>query len=113
MSDIVEIDGNHVQRAKLDGSRLQIHTKFYDDATLKRNQTLRNADLLNKAKMQLHDNEDIRFMISCPSQFQWQIFKKRYPDLHKGLHSQVEHERMSAARKIAILEPTWVVQTRF
>lgn len=105
---------NHaVQRTVRDGEKIYIHTKFHDDPALERNKQLRTADMLAKAKLHLHDDEDIRMVISCPDTTQWWLFQRDYPDIYKALsQNRDEAARMQACRQLQILHPEWVVQER-
>lgn len=100
------------QRILRQDQHLVVQTIHHDDANLERNKQLRNAGYIDKAKLGLHDNEDIRMMISCPDTLQWSMFKRKYPDIYKGLLSRDEQARMKACRQLQILHPEWVIQER-
>ena len=93
-ADVVHRGTNSVATAHLDDNKLYVHTEYFDDAALERNRQLRNAGILDKGKLGLHENEDIRMAFSCPSLEQWNRFKKHHPETHALLTSTVEAERM-------------------
>lgn len=103
---------NVTQRILRQDSHLVVETKHYDDASLDRNKKLRNEGFIDKAKFALHDNEDIRMMISIPDGMQWTIFKRKFPEVYKLIMSKDEADRMSGCRKLKLLHPEWVVQER-
>jgi hypothetical protein len=100
------------QRVLRQDSTIVVQTTHFDDAALERNKQIRNAGLIDKGKMALHENEDIRMVISCPDTMQWTMFKRAYPDIYKLILSKDESERVSGCRKLQILHPEWVVQER-
>lgn len=100
------------QRILRQDSQLVVETKHYDDASLERNKQLRNEGFIDKAKFALHDNEDIRMMISIPDGIQWTMFKKKFPEIYKKIMSKDEATRMSGCRSLQILHPEWVIQER-
>lgn len=100
------------QRIVRQDSLLVAKTIHYDDANLERNKQLRNSGFIDKAKLNLHDDADLRMVISCPDTLQWTRFKKKYPDIYKGLLSRDEEARMKACRQLQILHPAWVIQER-
>jgi hypothetical protein len=100
------------QRILREDSYLVVQTTHYDDENLERNKQLRNEGFIDKAKFALHDNEDIRMMISIPDGLQWSIFKRRFPEIYKLIMSKDETDRMSGCRKLQLLHPEWVVQER-
>ena len=93
-------------------SKLFIQTTHFDDAALARNERIRNSGILDKAKLQLHQGEDIRGAISCPSVAQWNRFKKDNPEFNGLLNSSLEHERLRAMDMVSLHHPDWVVYTR-
>lgn len=114
MSELDRSRVNHhaTRRVVRQDGKLFCHTHFDDDHALERNKQIRNAGLIDRAKLQLHEGEDIRMVISCPDALQWTYFKRDYPDIYKDLNSRVEAERVSACRRLQILHPEWVVQER-
>ena len=109
---ILDIGSNSVCKTHLQDDKLYIHTHFQDDPALERTKQLRNSQAFDKAKLGLHENEDMRAMISCPSVEQWLIFKKKHHETYKLLSSKHEFERMKGVRQIRLLHPEWVIQTR-
>lgn len=101
-----------VRRHAIEDGKLYARTVFNDDVALERNKQIRAAGLINKAKLNLHDQEDIRMVISCPDTLQWSLFKRDFPDIARNLHSKCETERMSACKQLQILHPEWVLQER-
>ena len=117
MNDIVDIGPNSVSRALSEGGRFHVHTRFFDDAALAQNRRIADSGMLDKGKLGLHDDEDIRFVISCPSTRQWALFKKDNPEIYKlittrGTDAIADADRMKGARKLSILHPAWVVYSR-
>lgn len=103
---------NGFEKVCIEDGILYGHTEFYDKGTLTQNERIRRSGMLDKGSLGLHDNADLRMTISCPSVTQWNYFKKDYPDVYKLLMSRDSQQRMSGAKQLQILEPSWVVQSR-
>ena len=106
------VSQNGVRQHVTEGGVLYAKTTFHDDAALDINTNIRNSKMLEKAKLGLHDGEDVRLVISCPDTLQWMYWKRDNPDIYAMLHSKDEAERMRAAKLIQIMQPSWVVQHR-
>jgi len=111
-ADVVDVVGNSVTRARSEAGKFYVEQTFYDDMSLEQNQRIRNSKMLERAKLGLHDNEDIRGVISCPSTEQWMIFKKKHTETYKLLTSKLEAERMKGLRQVSLLKPAWVIYDR-
>ena len=108
-----EIAGtNAVREYKFDGKDMHVKTTFNDDKSLDTNENIRRSRMLEKGTFGLHDNEDVRLVISCPSTLQWAIFRRKYPDIYKSVLSQDEAIRMQGANQLQLLHPEWVVMSR-
>jgi len=103
---------NAIREFKFDGSTVHAKTIFNDEKSLSVNNNIRLDGMLDKKKFGLHDDEDVRMVISCPDGLQWSIFKKKHFDTYKKLMSFDEVLRMEGARELQILHPAWVVQSR-
>jgi hypothetical protein len=103
---------NAVREFKRDGNILQAKTVFKDDKALGINEDIRLSGMLDNKKFGLHDDEDVRLVISCPDGLQWLIFKKKHYETYKKLMSFDEPLRMEGARELQILHPAWVVMSR-
>ena len=103
---------NHVTNTKAEDGKLYIQTTYYDDEALARNDRIRNSGILDKAKLELHQNEDIRGVISCPSVDQWNQFNSQHPEVKELLDSPYEHERLKALDVISLHKPAWVLMQR-
>ena len=103
---------NHITATEVEDGKLFIKTKFFDDDAIARNKRIRDSGILEKAKLELHHNEDIRGAISCPSVGQWNQFNKDHPEMQSLLNSSHEHERMAALRLVSLHKPNWVLMTR-
>lgn len=112
MSQRQRISHNADSLVKQEDGKLYCHTVFHDDDALERNSQLRNSGEFDQAKFGLHDDEDIRMIISCPDVMQWAIFKRKHSETYKLLKSRNEAERMKGARQLQILRPSWVIQSR-
>ena len=112
MSEVVEHNKQYKTRVKTEDGKLYAHTIFNDDQSLEQNNKIRLSGMLDRAKLNLHDNEDIRAAISCPSVFQWSIFKKKHFDTYKMLTSKEEVQRIKGIRQLEILHPDWVIYSR-
>ena len=44
---------------------------------------------------------------------EWELFKRKHPDIYNDLKAPQEADRMSALRRIQLLEPEWVLMERF
>ena len=111
-ADITHVGTNSIQRAVVEDGTMFFKTTYYDDAALQRNDDLRKANVLDRGKLGLHGNEDIRMTVSCPSLEQWNLFKKRHGETYDLLMSKNEPMRMKGARQLQVLHPEWVVQSR-
>ena len=107
-----QIGNNAVNRTVIENGKIYSHTVFHDDNALNQNARIRSSGMLDKAKLGLHENEDIRIVFSIPSSLQYTIFQKKHPETFKLLMSKVEHERMKGAKQMQILHPGWVVMER-
>jgi len=112
LNNIIDVGGNSVTRGKSEDGKCYTQTTFYDDKALAQSRKLADTGLLDKAQLGLHDDADIRMMISVPSTEQWLLFQRSNPEVYKLLTSKLDAERMKGARKLSILEPAWVVQSR-
>jgi hypothetical protein len=113
MSDILSAENNAVTRVKTEDGKLYVHTKFYDDENLEQNKRLRNSGMFDgRLKSEMHHNEDVRMMISCPSVEQWLVFQKKHPDIYKDLKAGDEATRMKGARRLHLIKPEWVIFSR-
>jgi hypothetical protein len=112
MSDVIEHTRSTLTRVRTNGDQLLVHRTFFDDANLDQNSRIRNSGMLDKAKLGLHDNEDVRAVVSCPSVEQWNLFKRKHPEVYSRLMAKNEPERMKGARELSILHPDWVVYSR-
>ena len=102
----------HKTRLITQDDTLFVHTVFDDDEALKRTKALRDSELLNRSKLSIHDGADNRFVFSCPSVFQWNLWKKKNPEDAKHLFGKDEQLRISAAHRLSIEHPDWVVMAR-
>lgn len=116
---VIDIDpsSRSVTTSELDGKKLWVNTKFHDDVSLAQNRKIQNSGMLDKAKLGLHDDEDIRLVVSCPSGAQWSLFRKKHPDVYallttRGGSEDADRSRMKGALQLSLLEPEWVIQTR-
>lgn len=112
MSDIIEHTKEYTTRAKSEDGKFYAHTVFHDDAALAQNSRIRSENILDKGKLGLHEGEDIRAAISVPDTVQWNIFKKKFKEVYKMLHSKNEETRMSGVKRLQIIHPEWVVYER-
>jgi len=108
----LESGASHVTGTQVEDGKLYIQTTHYDDAALARNERIRNSGILEKAKLELHHNEDLRAAISCPSVAQWNQFNKEHPELEGLLNSKQEYERLKAVDTISLCHPDWVLMVR-
>ncbi len=67
MLDVIDVSGCVVTRALTQGDEFIVATTAYDDAALEKNHVLRQSGILKNHKLSLHENEDTRAVISCPS----------------------------------------------
>jgi len=112
LSNIIDVSGNSITRGKSEDGKFYSQTTFYDDKALAKSRKLSDSGLLDKATLGLHDDADLRMVINVPSNEQWLLFQRRHPEVYKLLTSKLDTERMNGARKLSILEPAWVVQSR-
>jgi hypothetical protein len=112
MSEFIEKSRTKSVRVKTEDGKLYVQTVFNDDANLALAKKLRDSELLNRARLKVHDNADIRAQIMCPTGEQWILFQRQFPEVYKNLHSTNEEDRMRAVTSISILHPEWVVYAR-
>lgn len=112
MSEIIERSNQHHVRTKSEDGKFYAQTVFYDDKSLEQNNKIRLSGMLEKSRLGLHENEDVRCVVSCPSTLQWTIFKKKFPEVYKLITSKYEHERMKGVAQLEIVHPDWVVYAR-
>jgi len=103
---------NAVTREVMQDGTLYAHTVFQDDKALARNADIKTSGMLANAKLGLHDDEDMRMVISCPSTLQWATFRRKHAETYKLITSSDESERMKGCHQLQILEPAWVVFAR-
>jgi len=87
-------------------------TVFNDDAALDKVRKLKHENVLDKARLGLHDNADMRMVISCPSVVLWNYFKRDHKKTYELLNSKDETERMKGAKQVQFLHPEWIIQQR-
>ncbi len=104
---------NAVQREGWEDGEYWCETTFHDEKSLEQNKKIRDSGMLNKGVLGLHDNADYRAVISVPSTMQWSIFCKKNQETYKLLKSKDETDFMKAVMQIDILQPGWVVYTRY
>ncbi len=103
---------NGATKTVIEGDKLYAHTIFSDDRSLQRNADIKTSGMLENARLGLHDDEDMRMVISCPSTTQWSLFRKKHLETYKLIISTDESERIKGCRQLQILEPAWVVFAR-
>ena len=106
------IGTNGVREYKFDGKDMHVKTTYHDDKSLSTNEEIRRSNMLEKAKLGIHEDEDIRMVISCPSTLQWALFKKKFPDVYNSMASTDEQIRMKGSFQLQLLHPDWVVFSR-
>jgi hypothetical protein len=111
--EITSRDRHHTTTVVSQDNKLYVDTQFNNKASLDINKKIRNSRMLDKLKLGLHDNEDVRGTLSIPSNLEWQLFKRKHPDIYNDLKAPQEADRMSALRRIQMLEPEWVLMERF
>lgn len=111
-NDIIHVGENSIARARSEDGKFYVHTTFYDDKSLDRNAQLRNNRAIEKMKLSLHEGEDVRGIVSCPSVEQWNLFKKQYPSTYALLKSSHEFERIRGLKEVSLIYPAWIVQLR-
>lgn len=103
---------NHVSTLHKEDGIHYVHTQFHDDEALEKIRRLRDSEILQKAKLGLHEGEDLRAAFSFPSVMQFNLFKKKNPEIWALINSPSETERIRGSGKLAILHPEYVVQQR-
>jgi len=87
-------------------------TVFQDDKALEKVARLRHENVLDKGKLGVHDDADLRMVFSCPSLVMWNFFKRDHPQTYKLMNSTSEDDRMKGSKQLQILHPEWCVYTR-
>ncbi len=111
--ETIERNQLYTQTLEEQDGKLYSETIFHDKKVLDRIHDLRNSKVMEKAKMSLHDGEDIRGIISVPDPLQWSLFKKEYSEVYSLLTSKLESDRTKGMKQIEILKPEWIVMVRF
>jgi hypothetical protein len=90
---------------------LVVRTEHHDDDVSALNRSLRNSQLLRPGRNQapIHpEGANIIYWFQADAGA-WSAHKKRYPHLHKALHSKDQILREKAAAVIAEQHPEWLV----
>jgi len=103
---------NAVVHQGIEDGKIYAKTTFHDDYSLAINNKIRMSGMLDKHKLGLHENEDTRAIISCPSTMQWGLFKKKHRETYDLITANTEVERMKGVRQIQLLHPDWVLMVR-
>ena len=112
MSELVESHRSHSVNLKTEDGKLFVHTVFNNRKALEQNKMIRSNNFMEKGQLGLHDGADIRFGISVPSNIEWQLFKKKNPNIYKLIKSRDEAERIKGCKQLQFLEPEWIIQHR-
>ena len=56
--EIISHDRHHTTKLVTEDNILHVHTKFHNAHSLEVNKQIRNSQMLDKAKINLHDGED-------------------------------------------------------
>lgn len=97
---------------KTEDGKTYAKTTIHDDAALERVKRLKHEAVLDKARLGIHDNADLRMVISCPSIVLWNYFKRDHPKTYSLLNSKDESERMKGAKQVQFIHPEWIIQER-
>lgn len=112
MAELLAAERTHRIEVERDGGKLRVMKIFNNKKALEQNKAIRNANMMNRGQLGLHDKADIRMGISVPSTYEWELFKRKHPDIYAGIKSSDESERMKACKRLQAIEPEWVVQER-
>jgi len=110
--EVIEYNRQYKQETVFEDDKMFIKTTHFDKAQQDFNNKVKQENIFNKAKLDLHHDEDLRAVISCPSTLQWSTFQQDNPHIYKDLMSSTESERMKAVRQISLLHPTWIQYAR-
>lgn len=113
MSKVVDFGHGFTQKllSNNDGN-YAVETQFHDDHFRKVSDRIRSSGMLNKMKLGLHDDEDVRFVISFPSTMAFSNFKRNHSVTYSLLKSTDEAERVKGGLQLQLLHPDWVLEAR-
>ncbi len=109
---IIEGSSEAVQTGIIQDDKFYIETHFNDKKQLDENQNIRISNLIDKAKLDIHEGEDLRGWIRCPDVLQWSMFKKQYPNVYGMLTANTEEMRIKGMHEMKRLFPEWIVYDR-
>lgn len=102
----------HSTQVKTEDGITYAKTVFNDSMALDRVKRLRDGSVLDRAKFGMHDDADLRLVISCPSVVLWGYFKRDHAKTYELLNSKDETERMKGAREMQFIHPEWCIMSR-
>ncbi len=112
MREVIEKNKDFTQTGIVEDDKFYLETKFNDKKQLDTNENIRVSNLINKAKMGIHEGEDLRAWIRCPDTLQWSMFKAQFPETYSLLKAKTESDRMRGVQQMKILFPEWIVYDR-
>ena len=99
-----------IARDAHDQSKIYMHTEIDDKKQLDINQKIRNEGLLpSGSASKLMDGDVIAYAFSFPTIQNYEMCKRDQPDLMRQVEKGTDTERMTAARKLAILYPQYII----
>lgn len=89
---------------------IYIHTEINDKKQLERLDRIRKEELLPSGTANpLVDGDVIGYAFSFPTHQNYMLVMEEQPDLMKQVQTGTDTERFSAARKLALLYPQYVI----
>lgn len=93
--------------------RIYVKTETNDKPVVERNQAIRSAELLRQdSRNPLVDGDVIAFSFQFPTVIDYELAKKKDPDIFDDLLHGNDHERTRAAERIQILYPGYITITK-
>ena len=89
--------------------RQVFRTVFHNDAALRRNEQIRNSGMMRRGdKMSVLDGATVSHAFSFPTIEEYQMIRRKYPDIMDALRSKDQAVREKAADQLQLLCPQYV-----
>jgi hypothetical protein len=103
---------NVTKRVKVEESKLFVETTIHNEPVLENNQSHRlNGTFRQNDKVGLQLDGARVIHVLQVNETEWNLFKRKQPDLYRSLHSKDQITREAAAAKIKRAHPEWFIET--
>lgn len=102
-----------VMRDAHDPERIYVKTETDERPTVEANQRIRSADMMRQdSRNPLVEGDVIAFAFSFPTMTDYNLLRRKEPELFDAVHRGDYSERMRAAERLSILYPQYVTTTK-